>query len=83
MQQKFTEITNKTMIPISFVILIWYSINWLVTVKSKTELNARDISTITTVNEKILKQLHENTRSLTRIETILKNLERNQNDESF
>jgi hypothetical protein len=81
MQQKLTEITNKTMIPLSFVIVIWYSINFIVNIKSQTEVNAKDITTITALNEKIGLQLSENTKALIRIEILLKNLERRLNND--
>lgn len=81
MQQKLTEITNKTMIPLSFVIVIWYSVNFIVNIKSQTEVNAKDISTITALNDKIGLQLSENTKTLIRIEILLKNLERRLNND--
>jgi hypothetical protein len=81
MQQKLTEITNKTMIPLSFVIVIWYSINFIVNIKSQTEVNAKDITTITALNDKIGLQLSENTKALIRIEILLKNLERRLNND--
>jgi len=44
MTDKIMAITNKTMVPIGFIIFIWFIVSWAMDVKSKTETNALELN---------------------------------------
>jgi len=71
MKFSFSEITEKTMIPISALIIISIILNYIITTKNKSDSNAEEINKLESNYTKINNKLDENSKKLSRIEGIL------------
>ena len=65
---KILEITNKTMLPASLIVVGWLGIAWVIDVKKSVDLNASEIETHKVYQTKIIEKLEKNGERLARIE---------------
>jgi len=71
---KIMSITNRTMIPISFVGAIWFGSSWLIGVKNLADTNAKELQEHKSATERIIEKLDRNNERLARIEEKLKHI---------
>ena len=76
MTDKIMAITNKTMVPIGFIIFIWFIVSWTMDVKSKTETNALELNKNEMAHIRMITKIDEAISRLSRIEGILQEMRR-------
>lgn len=71
MKIDFSSISEKTMIPISFLVIIYYALDFILGIKAKTDQNALAIAKNESGYNQIINKLDENSKKLSRIEGII------------
>jgi len=71
------QITNSTLVPISFMVIVFLAALWLTDVRCVTELNAKEIVAVKIKYDKVDNKLNEISDRLSRIEGRLEYMNKN------
>jgi len=71
MPDKILEITNKTMVPLSFIVLGWFAVSWVLDLKKTSEINAMTVKSQKSTQEKLSQKMDSITERLAKIEASL------------
>jgi Cdc6-like AAA superfamily ATPase len=71
MKGKIVEITNNTMVPLSFIVAGWFAVSWVLDIKKTAEINAMTVNESKQTAERLTEKIDSMHERLARMEESL------------